>query len=64
MNLDKETRSEILMYLYYYFWPLNNDRLNPHKNLIIQRLSLVSLGYLCLRNEDGDGKENGKKPHV
>ena len=32
MNLDKETRSEILMYLYYYFWPLNNDRLNPHTN--------------------------------
>ena len=32
MNLDKETRSEIPMHLYYYFWPLNNDRLNPHTN--------------------------------
>lgn len=32
MNLDKETRSEILMCLYYFFGPLNNDRLSPYTN--------------------------------
>ena len=39
------------MYFYYYFWPLNNDRLNlrtnPHIIYVMQqRFSLVSLGYL------------------
>ena len=39
------------MYFYYYFLPLNNDRLNlrtiPHNiSVMQQRFSLVSFGYL------------------
>ena len=52
------------MYLYYYFWPLNNDRLNPHTNpyniSVTQRFSLVSLNYLSLhQNNNFIWKING-----
>ena len=42
------------MYFYYYFSPLNNDRLNPYTNpcnisVAQQRFSLMNLGYLCFK---------------
>ena len=62
------------MYLYYYSWPLNNDRLNPHTNpynnySLTQWFSLVSLNYcLCTRTiisfENGHWKLEWAHPGI
>ena len=47
-----DKKEVLISFFFSYFWPLNNDRWNPHNpyngSVMQQRFSLVSLGYLWL----------------